>query len=783
MTKMIKNTLIYLIIACFFVQSCSSGIAIAKPDALRPMAFSKRGEIIFNPKEYSTQGTIARKITLMGKGLHTNALVKIVIKPAPPDTGIVFVKLSADGREQRVRSSADNLRHTKRKTLLEENEAVVMTPEHFISACYALGLHNLEVETHGDEIPIFDGSAIKFVEALSVAGRKEQLNKRVREVEIKKPIFFISKGTDGNKLLIALPHNSFKVSYFLSFEPEIAEKQNFSFDFAIDDYKEDISKAKTFGFKKHVDILRKEGYSYQGFDLENIWLISDDFILHRSGLTYSDEFARHKALDMTGDFSVLGGRIKAHIIGIRTGHRHNAHLAKFIAQQDKITYTEEELDNVYKILCGFLKTDTITSDVFLEIISALEKYYPLWIANIPINPGHQKVIKALTDTDEEILDTDPNLPDQPLAKRLVSKLKNSKQLLLYGELPSMLKGFISSNEHNLFERAMDTRKAEILIGAGSNSNWDIAIRRNTDIMVIWDINEEAIVAQEYLYKPLILIANSPAEFMSLLSGVPISEEMKDRSIEETFKYINEFWKDIERNSPKRIRSSDEYIDEIAKRIAEHPMLGAQHAIFVKRHLMYTRNLYRRYYNVQRKGLHNVFSYDLTIGYRDNPYKDFKRTYNPDWLVESGAQRTQVTAPNFSSFSSLKSFKKLKILFEQEHVYYIIGDIFKKEGYETIARLSKETGLKVSGLSIANIIDSIAGNGEEASMLRNMIIDIVRLHLDIDETFTIYETHGINSEHTYETFGIDSTADDNVSENTAKPLVNSLSLDKAVQSAA
>ena len=411
MAKMIKKILVFLVIACFFTQStginCLSGIAIAKPDALRPMSFTKNRKNPFNSREYSTQGTIAREITLIGKGLHTNSKAKIVIKPAPPGTGIVFVKYSANGKKQRVRCSVDNLKHTKGKTLLEENKAVVMTPEHFLSACYALGLHNLEVEIDGDEIPIFDGSAIKFVEALSAAGRKEQSNEYVREVVIKKSVFFIGDGIDGDKLLIALPHSSFKVSYFLSFEPEISERQNFSFDFTAHDYREDISKAKTFGFKKHIDTLRKEGYSYQGFDLEDIWLIDGDFILHSSGLTYPNEFARHKALDMTGDFSVLGGRIRAHIIGIRTGHRHNAYLVKLIAQQDSITHTEEELDYIYKILCGFLKTDIISFEVFREIILSMAEYYPLWHAgktigllsqkwkaDRAIDPGSQDIINA-----------------------------------------------------------------------------------------------------------------------------------------------------------------------------------------------------------------------------------------------------------------------------------------------------------------------------------------------------------------------------------------------------
>ena len=358
--------------------------------------------------------------------------------------------------------------------------------------------------------------------------------------------------------------------------------------------------------------------------------------------------------------------------------------------------------------------------------------------------------------DEEILDVDPGLPAQPLSKRLMPKLKDSKQLLFYEKSPQANMGFISSNEYDIYERTMDTRKSEIFIGAGSNSVWDLATRRNTDIMVIWDVNEEIIIAQEYLYKPLILIADSPAEFLSFLSGIPLPEDIKDSPIGEVFKHINMASRQILNELPEQIERSNRFIAEIEKSIREHPGLGVQHALFVKRHLIYIRESKRFIENTffrSKIEAENTFSYNVTSGARNNLYRDFERMYNPNLLVKLGARKAQVMASNFSSFSSLESFKKLKRLFEGERVYYVIGNIFNRWGYKAVAALSEKTGLKVSGFSISNIIDCTTKKDREKAELKDKIMSIIRSYLDIDYTFTIYETHGTRLPHTYVTFGI------------------------------
>ena len=341
---------------------------------------------------------------------------------------------------------------------------------------------------------------------------------------------------------------------------------------------------------------------------------------------------------------------------------------------------------------------------------------------------------------EELFDTDPDMSSVPLAKKLISKLKESKQLLTYKEFLPKPRNFIFSNEFNLYSRDIDTRKAEIFVGAGSNSVWDLAVRRSAEIMIIWDMDPEVIIAQEYLFKPLILIAKTPAEFASLLSAVPLPANLRNSNLEDACLYIKKAWKDIKKWKPKALRSSDIYIDEIEERIKAHPMLSAQHALFVRRHLEYIRNIYRRSYNVERKGLHNVFSHSFTPKMSDNPYKNFINTYNIDILIKRTSSLSKVKAANFSCFSSQESFGKLKNLFEKERVYYIVSNVFDKNGYITIKELSKKTGLKVSGLSITNIVDCLTDSKASKHLLINEIVLLIKKHLKIDKTFTLYQSH-------------------------------------------
>ena len=355
--------------------------------------------------------------------------------------------------------------------------------------------------------------------------------------------------------------------------------------------------------------------------------------------------------------------------------------------------------------------------------------------------------KEISDTKniepEELFDTDSDMSSVPLAKKLISKLKESKQLLTYKEFLPKPRNFIFSNEFNLYSRDIDTRKAEIFVGAGSNSVWDLAVRRSAEIMIIWDMDPEVIIAQEYLFKPLILIAKTPAEFASLLSAVPLPANLINSNLEYACLYIKKAWKDIRKWKPKALKSSDIYINEIEERIKAHPMLGAQHALFVKRHLEYRRNIYRRSYNVERKGLHNVFSHSFTPRRSDDPYKNFVNTYSIDTLIKRIALPPKAKTANFSCFSSQESFDKLKNLFEKERVYYIVGNIFIKNGYIAIKELSKKTRLKVSGLSITNIVDCLTDRKALKQLLISEIIMLIKKYLKTDKTFTLYQSHTHN----------------------------------------
>lgn len=324
------------------------------------------------------QDTVTKEIELTGKGLHSNKDVKIILKPAKANTGIVFVKKTKDGTEERVKCSVESLQPAQKRTLLKENNIEITTPEHLLSACYAFGIHDLEVELQGDELPVFDGSSKAFVEALFSVGHNCKENKHIEELSIKKPIFLSVLDNDKRKLLITLPYSSFKTSYFISREPSIIGKQSFSFDFATDDYVSDVSKARTFAFSEDLKNLKSQEEGFLGADHNNMWIIDRSSLENKSDLTFSNEFARHKVLDMIGDFAVFGKKIKGHFIAIETGHRHNAELAKLVLKQEEVNYSHKELDDVYSQLYDFLKSDSISFDVFLEIVLSIADSYPGW---------------------------------------------------------------------------------------------------------------------------------------------------------------------------------------------------------------------------------------------------------------------------------------------------------------------------------------------------------------------------------------------------------------------
>ncbi len=262
------------------------------------------------------QRTIATVCQFSGTGIHTGAPVVVVCHPAPAGTGIVFNK--------RVFVTPKNLSHTSRATLLESDGIRVRTPEHFLSACFGLGISNLKVEVNAEEMPILDGSARPFVMGLQQAGIVDQAP--AKEFLVREPVVV----RDGEQTLLALPDDHLQFTYVLNYPHSFVGQQILTFRFSGKNYCDEIAPARTFGFEKEVQELLSRGLA-KGGSLDNAVIVGDRGYL--TPLRFADELVRHKIVDMIGDLSVLGSALKGHFIGIQTGHSQNMMLVKKLSHE------------------------------------------------------------------------------------------------------------------------------------------------------------------------------------------------------------------------------------------------------------------------------------------------------------------------------------------------------------------------------------------------------------------------------------------------------------------
>jgi len=265
----------------------------------------------------STQRTIAADVTTTGIGLHSGESCTVTFRPAPPDSGVVFVRMDLPG-EPSIPSHPDHLCQRQRRTALAIGEVEVHTCEHFLSAAYGLGIDNLRVEMTAVEFPGLDGSAKDFVELLRGAGIVEQgVDRKVCEVT--EPISV----SDGKTSLIALPwKGGMKVTYTLDDHGgALGGAQMVEVDLTEQGFAEQIAPARTFCMKNEVDMLRAAGLG-KGATYENTCVYDGTQVVGTT-LRFRDEAARHKVLDLVGDLAHAHRRLHAHIIAVRSGHREN----------------------------------------------------------------------------------------------------------------------------------------------------------------------------------------------------------------------------------------------------------------------------------------------------------------------------------------------------------------------------------------------------------------------------------------------------------------------------
>jgi UDP-3-O-[3-hydroxymyristoyl] N-acetylglucosamine deacetylase/3-hydroxyacyl-[acyl-carrier-protein] dehydratase len=270
------------------------------------------------------QRTILREASINGKSLHTGEEVTLTIKPAPENHGIVFRRVDLYGKPD-IQPLVENVTELIRSTTIANGHATIHTVEHVLSAMHGCGVDNVVVEMTASEPPILDGSAKHFVNLIQEAEPVDQEADR-EYIEIDQPLSV----TSGNRSLIVLPHDGFRVTC-TSADDRGIHTQHLSIDIDSETYISQIAPARTFTIYEDIEELLKLG-KIQGGSLDSAIVIRGDKIISKEPLRFEDEFVRHKILDIVGDLMLLGKPIRAHVIAVRPGHALNSDLAKKILE-------------------------------------------------------------------------------------------------------------------------------------------------------------------------------------------------------------------------------------------------------------------------------------------------------------------------------------------------------------------------------------------------------------------------------------------------------------------
>ncbi len=274
------------------------------------------------------QRTLKDEVDCIGIGLHTGEKVRINLKPAPPNTGIKFVRTDLDGHPM-IEAHFKNVVDTTLATTIGFNGFKVFTIEHLMAAFFGLGIDNAVVELDGPEVPIMDGSSAPFVFLIKSAGIKEQKNLK-RFIVIKRPF----KLDEGNRSVSIYPSKELKISYMIDFKHPLLRNQGYELSFSGRDFAKEISRARTFGFLRDVHMLKENGFA-KGGSLDNAVVIDDFRIINEDGLRFEDEFVRHKILDFIGDLSIVGAPIIGHFVVEKSGHFLNQHMLRKLMESKK----------------------------------------------------------------------------------------------------------------------------------------------------------------------------------------------------------------------------------------------------------------------------------------------------------------------------------------------------------------------------------------------------------------------------------------------------------------
>jgi UDP-3-O-[3-hydroxymyristoyl] N-acetylglucosamine deacetylase len=269
------------------------------------------------------QRTLKSLVTATGVGLHTGKKVRLTLRPAQPDTGVVFRRTDLAVPVE-VQARAHLVGETRLCSCLVSGETKIYTVEHLMSALAGLGIDNVYVDLDGPEVPIMDGSAAPFVLLLQQAGMEEQAAPK-RFLRVKKRV----EAKDGDKWAALEPYEGFKLSFSIVYSHPVIDKssRSLSVDFAETSYLREVARARTYGFMQDVENLRESGLALGG-GLENAVVLDEYRVLNAEGLRFADEFIRHKVLDAIGDLYLLGRPLLGAFSAHKSGHALNNQLLR-----------------------------------------------------------------------------------------------------------------------------------------------------------------------------------------------------------------------------------------------------------------------------------------------------------------------------------------------------------------------------------------------------------------------------------------------------------------------
>jgi UDP-3-O-[3-hydroxymyristoyl] N-acetylglucosamine deacetylase/3-hydroxyacyl-[acyl-carrier-protein] dehydratase len=368
------------------------------------------------------QKTISKEISLQGAGLHTGNTVKVKFKPAPINTGILFIRTDIQSKPI-IRAEVDyvlSIDKNPRRTSIGLKGIEVQTVEHLLAVLSGLGIDNLIIEIDNNEIPGLDGSGINFIKALEDAGIVSQNSAR-KYFSVKEPIWVEDSGAS----IAILPATDLRISYILSYPHDLLKAQYLDFVISPDIFSKEIAPSRTFCLEEEVDDLRQQGLG-KGANYENTLVVGEKGII-KNTLRFSDEFARHKILDIMGDLSLLGQPIKGHVIAVKSGHPLNMKLLTRLKQQ-KDRFELSGVSSGCKVQFSGPVLEA------REIMQILPHRYPFLLVDrvISMEEGKRAVgIKNVTMNDNFFTGHFPNRPVMPGVLIIEAMAQLGGVLMLY----------------------------------------------------------------------------------------------------------------------------------------------------------------------------------------------------------------------------------------------------------------------------------------------------------------------------------------------------------------